>query len=288
MTSALFSEFSAHRATRPACPIVYTREQLLGLRDSAFRHSEKPVIPLEIRRRRRGSRGGRKRKRRPYLPSIIMGNVRSISNKTEELTALVRHQREYRQCGLMCFSETWLCGNIPDSVVALEGFKLVRADRCAEGSGKSKGGGVAVYVNEQWCIPTHVHVVQRTCTQDLELLAVSMRPRYLPREFSHTVVLCAYIPPSADAAAACEEMHRTVTQIQTRSPRALILISGDFNHASLSATLPTFKQYVTCPTRGNKTLDLLYVNVRDAYASSPLPDALITAWSVCLRNTHQW
>ena len=47
--------------------------------------------------------------------------------------------------------------------------------------------------------------------------------------------------------------------------------SGDFNHASLSSSLPTFKQYVSCPTRDNKTLDILYANTKDAYTSSPLP-----------------
>ncbi|KAI3355965.1 hypothetical protein L3Q82_017155, partial [Scortum barcoo] len=46
---------------------------------------------------------------------------------------------------------------------------------------------------------------------------------------------------------------------------------GIFNHASLSATLPNFHQYVNCCTRDNKTLDLLYANTAGAYSSSPLP-----------------
>ena len=48
-------------------------------------------------------------------------------------------------------------------------------------------------------------------------------------------------------------------------------ISGDFNHATLAPTLPTFKQFVDCPTRENKTLDLLYANVKEAYSSTALP-----------------
>ena len=35
--------------------------------------------------------------------------------------------------------------------------------------------------------------------------------------------------------------------------------------------MPTFTQYVTCHTRDNKILDLLYANTKDAYKSSPLP-----------------
>ncbi|KAJ8412582.1 hypothetical protein AAFF_G00129180 [Aldrovandia affinis] len=38
----------------------------------------------------------------------------------------------------------------------------------------------------------------------------------------------------------------------------------------MKKTLPNFKQYVSCPTRGEKTLYLLYANVKDAYSSSPL------------------
>ncbi|XP_051811986.1 uncharacterized protein LOC127536225 [Acanthochromis polyacanthus] len=129
-----------------------------------------------------------------------------------------------------------------------------------------------MYVNERWCNAGHISVKQWLCTKDVELLAVSLRPFYLPWEFSHVIAVTVYTPPpSADAAAACELIHSEVSQLQTSHPQSLNIISGDFNHASLSATLPTFTQYVTCQTRDNKTLDLLYANIKDAYSSSPLP-----------------
>ena len=62
-----------------------------------------------------------------------------------------------------------------------------------------------------------------------------------------------------------------VSRLQTAHPDSLCLITGDFNHASLSSILPNFTQYVQCPTRGTRTLDLLYANVTEAYSSSPLP-----------------
>ena len=46
---------------------------------------------------------------------------------------------------------------------------------------------------------------------------------------------------------------------------------GDFNHASLYTILPYFHQFVDCPTKNNKTLDILYANTADAYSSPPLP-----------------
>ncbi|KAI4873724.1 hypothetical protein NFI96_000464 [Prochilodus magdalenae] len=39
----------------------------------------------------------------------------------------------------------------------------------------------------------------------------------------------------------------------------------------MARTLPNFTQYVDCPTREERTLDLLYANVKDAYSCSPLP-----------------
>lgn len=171
----------------------------------------------------------------------------------------------------MWFTETWLNELTMDSLVMLDGFQLVRADRMAKESGKRKGGGIAMFVNNRWCNPGHINVKEQLCTKDIELLAVSMRPYYIPREFSHIIAITVYIPPSADASAACELLHRVVSQLQTSHPQCFFLISGDFNHALLSSTLPTFTQYVKCHTRDNKTLDLLYANIKEAYSSSPLP-----------------
>ena len=64
-----------------------------------------------------------------------------------------------------------------------------------------------------------------------------------------------YIPPSADAASACELLLTVEPQLQTTNSQALLFISGDFNHAPLSSTLPTFTQYVNCHTRDDRILD---------------------------------
>ncbi|KAI3372130.1 hypothetical protein L3Q82_006986 [Scortum barcoo] len=199
-----------------------------------------------------------------------MGNVRSLPNKMDELAALTRHQREYRECSLLLFTETWLTALTPDTAAELDGFTLLRADRSKE-SGKRKGGGLAVFVNDRWCNPGHITVKEQHCCKDIELLAVSMRPYYLPREFTHALVVVVYVPPSANADAACDVLLSAVSRLQTQHPDALLLISGDFNHASPSSSLPKFTQYVTCHTRDNKTLDLFYANTKEAYHSLPLP-----------------
>ena len=74
--------------------IVYARDQLLSLQPSALMR-ERPEIPRELQRKYRGCKAGRKhrakkRRYKPSLPSITMGNVRSLDNKMDELAGLVR------------------------------------------------------------------------------------------------------------------------------------------------------------------------------------------------------
>lgn len=115
---------------------TYTREERLNLRPYA---ASKPFLESglsEIKRktRKRCCRGGNKVKNRrhghkPVLPSVIMGNVNSLCNKVDELSACVRFDRLYRQSSLLCFTETWLTEGTPDSHVDLDGFTLHRMDR---------------------------------------------------------------------------------------------------------------------------------------------------------------
>ena len=76
------------------------------------------------------------------------------------------------------------------------------------------------------------------------MLAVGMRPYYLPREFTSTIVLAVYIPPSADAAVACDVIGSAAAKLQNEHPDAFMVITGDFNRASLNNTLNNFHQYV--------------------------------------------
>ena len=120
---------------------------------------------------------------RPILQSVIMGNVRSFPNKMDELTALTQHQRDYCECSIMVLMETWITELTPDTDVNLDGFQQRWADMTAE-SGKKKGGGLAVFVNDRWFNSGHIAVKEEVCSKDINIFAVSMRPYYLPREFT--------------------------------------------------------------------------------------------------------
>jgi len=70
-----------------------------------------------------------------------MGNVRSLPNKVDELTALTKLQREYGEVSMMCYIESWLMDLTPDFHVTVMEFHLVRVDRKVEETGKRKGVG---------------------------------------------------------------------------------------------------------------------------------------------------
>ncbi len=79
-----------------------------------------------------------------------------------------------------------------------------------------------------------------------------------------------YNPPSDNVINAWEHINTIMARMQSKYPQALIIILGDFNQTSIHNTLRTFPQYVDCDIKDNKSLDLLYVNVTEAYRSSPL------------------
>ncbi|CAM4735252.1 unnamed protein product [Leuciscus chuanchicus] len=119
-----------HVVREPGPPLImYSRQELLQLRVSKPGLLDHDVdltdIKLRAKGRKRGCRGGvrvgnRRRGHKPVLPSVIMGNVRSLVNKADELPACMKFDRMFRQTSLFCFSETWLSDRIPDSHVEME------------------------------------------------------------------------------------------------------------------------------------------------------------------------
>ena len=241
-------------------------------------HSARPGGSARRRRRdrkqRRGKRGGLRAKLkltplRLSLPSIFLANVRSLVNKMDELRLRITHSKRLLDCNVMVFTETWLHNDVPDNAIELTGRYTLRADRTADDSGKTRGGGLCIYVNKAWC--TNTVIVGRHCSANLEFLMVKCRPFYLPREFTSTIITAVYIPPDANAKLALNELHAAISKQQTAHPEAAFIVAGDFNHCKLKTVLPKFHQHVSCHTRGDKTLDHVYTNIDGAYIVTPLP-----------------
>ena len=67
---------------------------------------------------------------------MILGNVRSLRSKIDELYANVKFLTEYRDANLVCFSEMWLDDMIDSRHLRVDGFGApIRAGR-TEDSGK--------------------------------------------------------------------------------------------------------------------------------------------------------
>ncbi len=199
------------------------------------------------RGRKRGKRGGirarlRANPTRTALPTLVLSNVRSLENKLDLIQLSRSTQHEARDCCVFVFTETWLNDNIPDSAIQLHGLNCYRVDRDSSLSGKTRGGGLCVYINKEWC--NNAAVVSKHCSSLVEFMVVKCQPFHLPQEFTAIVIVAVYIPPCANAKDALRELYSTISEQQTNNPDRLFIIAGDFNHANLKTVLPKFYQHV--------------------------------------------
>lgn len=266
--------------------VQYSREDLLLLRDRTYgpnftvKRSDFDEFlewtESEDRKlnncRKRGRRSGhlvrsRRRLSKVPVPSIVLSNVRSVLNKSDELSFRVQNLKDYKNACAICLTETWLTPAHPDSLVQPSGFTMYRRDRDRVITGKDKGGGVCLLVNESWC--SDVKIVSQDCSTDIEFLTIKCRPFYLPREFSSVTMTAVYIHPKADSKVALDTLRKVIASTENSDPDTLSIVLGDFNQVNMRTVLPDFRQQVTCPTRGDRTLDHCYCKLKGAYKSVP-------------------
>ena len=202
------------------------------------------------------------------LPSIFLSNARSMANKMDELKLQITANKIIQDCCILLITETWLHSSITDTAIEITGRTAHRYDRNSD-SGKNRGGGLCIYVNNDWC--TNVTTIDSHCSPDLEYLTIKCRPKYLPREFTVVMVTVVYIAPNANANSALSQLYNAVSLQQNTHPEAVHLIAGDFNHADLKVVLPKFHQHINCATRGGNTLDKAYSNIKHGYKTKQLP-----------------
>lgn len=224
-------------------------------------------------------------KRNPEFPSILLSNVRSITNKIEELDILMRG----KQIDVACLTETWLTNS---SILSLDGYNAYILPRKSADEKKeeiSHGGGVGLICRND--TPSRILDPPIPKSPELEVLWVWVRPRFLPRGVSSLIFGVVYYPPKAPfRKTLVNYLQYSVDHFRSKYPFAGIVICGDFNDIKPSwiESSLSLKQVVKSPTRGSNLLDMVFTNLEQYYnepeitASIGLSDHLTVTW----RPTH--
>lgn len=117
--------------------------------------------------------------------------------------------------------------------------------------GSLKEEGVCLYVNQRWWKTSLSGHVYSWHWATISVHSPPLPPTWVPPNFYH----CYLHPPKANANNAVNTIHKVTQKLQTMSLDAPSLILGDFNHCNLKS-MSSLYQYITCPTRHEKTLDL--------------------------------
>lgn len=116
--------------------------------------------------------------------------------------------------------------SISDVAIELAGRTVHHLNRNKD-SGKSRGGGVYIYINNSWC--TDSRTLDSHCSPEMEYLTIRCRPLYLPHEFSAVVITAVYIPSgtnsnaNAKANAALSHLY-SICNHQKQYPEAVHII----------------------------------------------------------------
>ncbi|KAL0146554.1 hypothetical protein M9458_058185 [Cirrhinus mrigala] len=193
------------------------------------------------RKQKRGKRGGIQARlaaspHKPAIPSIVLANVRSLDNKLDYIRLLRSSQRNVKDGCVFVSTETWLSDSVPDHAIRLDQLTCYRADRVVVAGGKTRSGGLCVYINDAWC--RDAVAVCKYCSPVLEFMVIKCRPFYLPPSLQWQ-------------------------QQDSRQPTLMLF-------SSLSV-FPKIQQHIDFPTRGNNTLDFVYTTQKGAYKAFPLP-----------------
>ncbi|KAK1784324.1 hypothetical protein P4O66_019106, partial [Electrophorus voltai] len=180
----------------------------------------------------------RARAHRAPLPSILLANVQSLDNKLDDLQ-----------------------DKVPEGQSGLQPPLLHRV--VAEPSGDQTTLSSRPS-SSRWCNNANVVTLACSCSPNLELLALKLRPFYLPREFTSVIINTVYIPPQANMDTALWELHEALTQFQTQPRDAALIVA-------CKRAVPNLYQHVTFPTRRNRTLDHCYTPYKDSYKAPAHP-----------------
>ena len=178
----------------------------------------------------------------------------SLAPKIDEIALTITQQ----DIDIVFITETWLRQSIPNDPINIKGYQLFRRDRT-----NRLHGGVCLYVKNS---------IESKILTDLyndyhEVLWCLLRPKRLPRGFSHIIAAVVYHPPDANNISMKEYLKNSLEFIESNYPNSAIILGGDFNKLCFKSPAKLFhlKPIINFPTRGNNILDQIFTNLQDFY-----------------------
>ena len=149
-------------------------------------------------------------------------NIRSLYNKIDSFRLFL----ENSNITVATISETWLTGAIPDSLVNVPGYNILRNDRKTKNLNghTKKGGGVALYVKDNITVDvTYLNHLNKS-TEILETQWV-----ILEFEYMKNIIVCnTYRPPQGNAVDMINTLSNDINSIQ-RLEKYDLFVLGDMN-----------------------------------------------------------
>jgi len=239
-----------HTCLRPKnIPVKITSTRRASWESTSWRQRELLQVPLQPRQRAKRSV--------PVAPptSVMLSNLRSISNKFDEVSFKINEHRP----DVAIFTESWLCPEIPDSSLTINGYSICRKDR------SRNGGGIIAYISERYSY----RVLNDS---DIPSLG-SCDTEILPIVFSSVpfIIICLYHPFWNDSvrdekciSCMCDMLDFALTNTHFDPCKLRLMICGDFNGlhqryeniSQVTQLIPVVKT----PTRGPNVLDQIFCN----------------------------
>jgi hypothetical protein len=203
-----------------------------------------------------------KRPSKMTVPSLFTTNVRSLLNKIDDLQLLL-NTRFYSNNCVFLVQETWLNNNVCSELLSFDGYLCFRQDR--SNSMRTKGGGVATFINQLWC--NNIQTIFQYSKNNIDCICTLCKPKFLSG-FSGIIITNVYIPPSMSPIFLSEFYDEVTSLIGPLLCDHLCLFAGDFNRCNTSALISLgLIDVVDFTTRCEAQLDHIFTNRSDIFAT---------------------
>ena len=147
--------------------------------------------------------------------AIASLNINGLNAKVDELREIVSEKGIH----IMGINETKVSPSLPDNIISIDGYSIVRKDRT------ESGGGVAIYIHSSF----NYEVVDTLPENTLELICIKIIPKVAQPFF----VLIWYRPPSSTVDKFLE-MENILSYLELSGKEIQIIFLGDTNCDLLS------------------------------------------------------